>query len=82
MKSSARHAGSVLVVDDETASATLVGRLLRRGNYSVETAHDGATALMLIEHHPFDLVLLDVVMPGLSGFDVCRRIRIWCRSSP
>lgn len=75
MKSSARHAGSVLVVDDETASATLVGRLLRRDSYSVETAHDGATALMLIEQHHFDLVLLDVVMPGLSGFDVCRRIK-------
>jgi two-component system alkaline phosphatase synthesis response regulator PhoP len=65
----------ILLVEDEPSLVlTLTDRLLSEG-YRVETAGDGPTALLRAEESPFDLVLLDVMLPGKNGFDVCRDLR-------
>ncbi|HEY7295279.1 MAG TPA: response regulator transcription factor [Dehalococcoidia bacterium] len=66
---------TVLVVDDEAAIVELMRDFLEAEGYSVLTAPDGHAALALLEREPIDCLLLDVMMPGLSGFDLCRRIR-------
>lgn len=66
---------TVLVVDDEAAIVELMRDFLEAEGYGVLTAPDGHAALALLEREPVDCLLLDVMMPGLSGFDLCRRIR-------
>ncbi len=66
---------SILVVDDEESLTDLVGSALRFAGYSVRTASDGFEALRSIKDQTPDLVVLDVNMPELDGFEVCRRIR-------
>jgi len=66
---------SVLVVDDEPAIVELLRDFLEAEGFGVETARDGREALAALDHAPVACVLLDVMMPDLSGFDVCRRIR-------
>lgn len=75
MKAVSLRGGTVLVVDDDQANLALMSRLLERDGYAVETARDGVAAIALLEQRRYELVLLDVMMPGLSGFDVCRRIK-------
>ena len=65
---------SVLVVDDDALVREVLSRRLNRAGYATTRAASGAEALDLIQHHPFDLGLLDVEMPGISGYEV-RRIR-------
>ncbi len=65
----------ILIVDDETASRAALELLLRREGYDVHDAPDGATALAECLVFRPDLVLLDVLMPGMSGFEVCKRIK-------
>jgi DNA-binding response OmpR family regulator len=65
----------ILVVDDLAANVRLLCGLLEGEGYSVATAHNGASALASIHSDPPDLVLLDVVMPGMSGLEVCRALR-------
>jgi putative two-component system response regulator len=67
--------GRVLVVDDEHHVTALLDRLLQPEGYEVAVAHDGASALRCISEAQPDLILLDVVMPGLDGFEVCRRVK-------
>jgi two-component system alkaline phosphatase synthesis response regulator PhoP len=65
----------VLVVDDDTKTVELVKLYLNRDGYRVLTAYDGAEALRLArEGHP-DLVVLDLMLPGISGLEVCRTLR-------
>ncbi|MDQ3693960.1 MAG: response regulator transcription factor [Chloroflexota bacterium] len=66
---------TVLVVDDEDAIVELMRDFLEAEGFTVLTAGDGATALAFAAARPVDCVLLDVMMPGLSGFDVIRRLR-------
>ena len=65
----------ILVVDDVTTNLRLVQGHLRSEGYQVQLADSGEEALRQIERQDFDLVLLDVVMPGMDGFETCRRIR-------
>ena len=65
----------ILVVDDDIALLKLMKRDLELEGYRVVTASDGKTALQLIKNEQPALVFLDVVMPGLDGFQVCKRIR-------
>lgn len=65
----------VLVVDDEKVIRNLLQLSLQRMGYQVITATDGPEALSLFETQHFDLVLLDILMPGMDGFHVCRAIR-------
>jgi putative two-component system response regulator len=65
----------ILVVDDESAARTALAVLLRREGYEVFEASDGASALAACASFCPDLVLLDILMPGMNGFEVCRRIK-------
>ena len=65
----------ILVVDDETDIRELVEELLRAEGYAVETASDGAAALAAFHDRPADLVLLDVSMPTLDGYETLERLR-------
>jgi two-component system, sensor histidine kinase and response regulator len=65
----------VLVVDDQSANIQVVGNILGKLGYEIVPATDGATALKRIALRTPDLILMDVIMPGLSGFEVCRQIR-------
>jgi two-component system, OmpR family, KDP operon response regulator KdpE len=65
----------VLVVDDEAALRRTLRASLATSGFAVEEAGTGAEALIAVRRRPFDLVLLDVNMPGLSGVEVCRQIR-------
>jgi putative two-component system response regulator len=71
----ARPQATVLVVEDDHTNSAALLQLLKAQGYSVQSASDGATALASIDRSPPDLVLLDVQMPGMSGFDVCRLIK-------
>jgi DNA-binding response OmpR family regulator len=65
----------ILIADDEPSIVTAVEFLLRREGYEVEIARDGSEALERIEASRPDLVVLDVMMPQKSGYEVCRSIR-------
>ncbi|GAA1645626.1 hypothetical protein GCM10009744_40530 [Kribbella alba] len=66
---------TVLVVDDQPPNVRLLEAILAPRGYDVRTAASGEEALRLIAEDDIDLVLLDIVMPGLDGYEVCRRIR-------
>lgn len=65
----------VLIVDDIVANRATLIEMLDSGGYEIAEADDGPTALLIAAKSPPDLVLLDVMMPGMNGFEVCRRIR-------
>ena len=65
----------ILVVEDEEQLAGLVRERLVAAGYSVAVAGDGPTALRMLESRPADLVILDWMLPGIDGLEVCRRIR-------
>ena len=65
----------ILAVDDNKQNLELLTRALGAAKYEVITASDGPTALQLIDSGAVDLVLLDVMMPGMSGYEVCEKIR-------
>ncbi len=67
--------GSILVVEDEQAIADLVGAYLKRDGFGVVWAHSGEQALEELARHPVRLVVLDLGLPGIDGFEVCRRLR-------
>jgi two-component system OmpR family response regulator len=65
----------LLVVEDEPKLASLVARGLREEGYAVDVAERGEDALWMAHAAPYDAILLDVMLPGADGFDVCRRLR-------
>jgi two-component system OmpR family response regulator len=65
----------VLVVEDETKLGNLLSRGLREEGYSADLAERGEEALWMAKAVEYDAILLDVMLPGLDGFDVCRRLR-------
>ncbi len=65
----------VLVVDDDKPSVKMTAFLLQEEGYEVLTADNGREALRIVEEQPIDLVILDVMMPHMDGFEVCQRIR-------
>jgi len=66
---------SVLVVDDDRSVARMLARTLSAEGYRTATAEDGGTALALVERDAPDAVVLDLVMPGMDGLAVARRLR-------
>ena len=66
---------SVLVVDDEPTIAEVVSRYLERAGYRTQVASDGAQALELVADQRPDLVVLDLMLPGIDGLEVMRRLR-------
>ena len=65
----------ILVVDDDENILSLERTILEQKGFAVTTAAGGAEALEVLGEHDFDLVLLDVMMPEIDGFTVCRRIK-------
>jgi two-component system cell cycle response regulator len=65
----------ILVVDDVPANLRLLEARLSAEYFDVATAANGAEALAICERHECDLVLLDVMMPDMDGFEVCRRLK-------
>jgi len=66
---------AVLIVDDEKDIRDLLAYNLSKEGFAVLTAADGIEALNLISQHPVAMVILDIMMPGIDGLEVCRRIR-------
>ena len=67
--------GSVLVVDDEPTIGEVVSRYLERAGYETRVAGDGAGALKAVEERAPDLIVLDLMLPGIDGLEVMRRVR-------
>jgi len=67
--------GAILVVEDEQAIADLVRAYLKRDGFGVVWAPSGEEALAEVSRHPVRLVVLDIGLPGIDGFEVCRRLR-------
>lgn len=65
----------VLIADDEPNIVTALEFLLKRAGYDVRAAANGEEALALVESYAPDLVLIDIMMPGKSGYEVCQRMR-------
>ena len=65
----------ILVVEDEPMVAEIVGRYLRRDGHDVRVVHDGKEAIEAFDRFLPDLVVLDLMLPGIDGMEVCRRIR-------
>ncbi len=66
---------SILIVDDNPDNLRLLTRLLSEHNYKVRVAPNGKRALATIRKEPPDLVMLDIMMPGMDGFEVCRQLK-------
>ena len=65
----------ILIVEDEQKMAKLLKKGLEEENHSVMLAHDGTEGLDISQTYPFDVVILDVMLPGMTGFEVVRRLR-------
>src|SRR5262249_47885283 len=65
----------VVVVDDNADAAAMLETLLRLSSQEVHTAHDGPSALEIVEKTKPDVVLLDIGIPGMDGFEIARRLR-------
>jgi DNA-binding response OmpR family regulator len=68
-------AGTILLVEDEPSVGELVRGYLSRNGYRVVWVRSGEDALVELERHPLRMVILDIGLPGIDGFDVCRQIR-------
>ncbi len=66
---------NILIVEDEKAMQNILAEYLRRGGHTCFTADDGIEALMILENAPMDLLILDVMIPHLDGFSLCRMAR-------
>lgn len=71
------EAARVLVVDDEDAIRLTLDLLLRRRGYDVTTAANGEEALMWVMQHRFDLLIVDLKLPGIDGLEVARGVQAW-----
>ena len=82
MTSSLPHTGHVLIVDDTPENVMLYRAQLERVRHRVTTANSGAAALEAVSHERPDLILLDILMPGMDGYEVCRRLKANAATQP
>ena len=66
---------NILVVEDEKAMRDIIAEYMRKGGHTCFTADDGIEALMILKSSPMDIMILDVMMPHLDGFSVCKMAR-------
>jgi len=71
----------ILLIEDNDDIRELTDLLLQRAGYTVFTAADGETGLQLLTEQAVDLLLLDIMLPGMDGWEVCRRLRADARSA-
>jgi class 3 adenylate cyclase len=77
----AMQSSAILVVDDNASNRDVLARRLTREGHAVVTAENGAVALELVERQDFDIILLDLIMPEMSGYEVLRRLKTAERTS-
>lgn len=65
----------ILVVDDNQENLKVVGNFLKEKGYKIALATDGSSALKILENNKIDLILLDIMMPEMDGFEVCRNLK-------
>ena len=65
----------ILIVDDEPSITEFVSYAMQKEGYETDVASDGETALKMLEEKHYDLFVLDIMLPGIDGYDLCRRIR-------
>ncbi|MGD1845641.1 MAG: response regulator transcription factor [Salibacteraceae bacterium] len=65
----------ILIIEDEPSLANLVKKSLEEVGFNVTAAYDGITGLRMAQQQPFDLILLDLILPGLNGLEVCQQLR-------
>jgi twitching motility two-component system response regulator PilH len=70
-----RHGTRILIVDDSTTVRFVMARMLRESGYQVLQADNGTAGLEMASRHQPDLIFMDVIMPGLNGFQVTRKLR-------
>jgi DNA-binding response OmpR family regulator len=75
MKERVEQAGLILLVEDNRGIAEMVGEYLERRGYEVDYAADGGTGLHLALTNRYDVIVLDLMLPGMDGLDLCRRLR-------
>ena len=66
---------NILIVEDEKNMQEIIAEYMRRSNHTCFTADDGTDALMILKNNPMDLMILDIMMPNLDGFTVCKMAR-------
>lgn len=66
---------TILVVDDNPTNVKLVCNILKKEGFNLAVAMNGQDALEIIESNPIDLILLDIMMPGLDGYEVCCKLK-------
>jgi two-component system, sensor histidine kinase and response regulator len=67
--------GNILIVDDTPENLKVAGNFLKEKEYNIALALNGDDALKILSSTPIDLVLLDIIMPGMNGYDVCEKIK-------
>ena len=75
MKQRDEQAGLILLVEDNRGISEMVGEFLERRGYGLDYASDGVTGLHLAESNSYDVIILDLMLPGMDGLEVCRRLR-------
>ncbi|HRQ66836.1 MAG TPA: response regulator transcription factor [Xanthomonadaceae bacterium] len=75
MKSREDHAGVLLLIEDNRNIAEMVGEFLERRGYGIDYAADGVTGLHLAVSNSYDAIILDLMLPGMDGLDLCRKLR-------
>ncbi|MEK5438933.1 DNA-binding response regulator [Paenibacillus odorifer] len=73
---------TILIADDDDNIRKLMSLFLRKEGFELKEARDGTKALSIIQNSRVDLVILDIMMPGLDGWDLCREIRRWDANIP
>jgi twitching motility two-component system response regulator PilH len=66
---------AVLLVEDSPAQQEMISRILKKNGWRVIVANDGVEALQSLQKANPDLIVLDIVMPGMNGYEVCRRLK-------
>ncbi|MCX5804903.1 MAG: response regulator transcription factor [Proteobacteria bacterium] len=73
---------NVLIIEDEEKLASFISKGLEEEGYTVETAYDGKTGLEFLGEHSYDIILLDLMIPEIDGFEVLRNMRTWGIDTP
>ena len=73
--SSLLQGSKILIVDDNIYNLKLVGRILDNQNYRIEFAKDGENGIRLAKRNLPDIILLDIMMPGMDGYEVCKKLK-------
>ena len=71
----AEYDAHILVVDDESSITDFVGYALQKEGFTVDTAANGEDALAMAAQTNYDLFILDIMLPGIDGYELCRRLR-------